>query len=533
MIVRSLFTKIFLWFWFSITIVIASLVLVTWLYPYSAVPSGTLPDRLHELQVRGALAVYESQGQQAFEMHRKMLDSASRLRTFYLDESGRELSDQSVPDSLLEFAREHKSELDGGDRVMAGQPSKLAIPVTGGSGKKYLALVQGGRSRGFGPPPTPGDGAASRPNEFMRDGDRGGGPVPNFARDGGGGENDRGGRGGPGGGGGGGGRGGPPRMPESTPRFELLVPANVLLLRLLAVVLAAGLGCYLLARYLTSPVRQLQNAARQLAAGDLGTRVGKRLRSRGDEIGELGRDFDRMADQVETLLTTQRRLLQDVSHELRSPLARLNVALELAARDAGHAAGPALARVGREADRLNDLIGQLLTLARLEAGAAQPQHMPVDFAALVNEVASDADFEAGACDRRVRVVRADACKVVGDSTLLRSAIENIMRNAVHHTAVYTEVLITLSERNSDAGLTIDLEVRDHGPGVPVEALASIFQPFYRVSDARDRKTGGAGLGLAIADRAIRLHGGSVSAINAPEGGLIIRMTLPAAGQHAS
>ena len=532
MIVRSLFTKIFLWFWLSITIVIASLVLVTWLYPYSAVPNGQLPDRLHELQVRGAIAVYELQGQEAFETHRKMLDSASRLRTYYLDESGHELADMTVPEALLIFAKEHNAELDHGDRVMAGDPVKLAIPVTGKSGRKYLALVQGGRSRGFGPPPMPGDGSASRPSEFLRDGDRNGGPGWSSDRGGGSGRMGGGGSGWPGGGSG---RGGPPRGSEMTPRFELLVPANVLLMRLLAVVLAAGLGCYLLARYLTSPVRQLQHAARQLAAGDLNTRVGKRLRGRGDEIGELGRDFDRMAGQVETLLTTQRRLLQDVSHELRSPLARLNVALELAARDAGAAAGPALARVGREADRLNDLIGQLLTLARLEAGAAQPQHMPVDFAALVKEVASDADFEAGGRDRRVHVVKADACSIKGDATLLRSAVENIVRNAVHHTATDTEVQVSLTAHRSEAGDARELAVRDRGPGVPEDSLQTIFQPFYRVSDARDRKTGGTGLGLAIADRAIRLHGGNVVALNAtaPESGLIVRMTLPIAGATAS
>jgi two-component system sensor histidine kinase CpxA len=313
-----------------------------------------------------------------------------------------------------------------------------------------------------------------------------------------------------------------------SPRFELLVPTHVLLLRLLAVVLAAGFGCYLLARYLTSPVRQLQDAARKLAAGDLSTRVGQRLRTRGDEIGQLGRDFDRMAGRVETLLTTQRRLLQDVSHELRSPLARLNVALELAARDAGPAATPALPRVAREADRLNELIGQLLTLARLEAGTAHPQHQPFDFATLVQEVVEDAEFEAGARDRHVRASRLDACTVIGEASLLRSAVENIVRNAVHHTAAESTVEVTLIASCETAPSDTVLEVRDHGPGVPEESLQAIFEPFYRVSDARDRKSGGTGLGLAIAQRAIRLHHGTVTARNADDGGLLVRITLPRA-----
>jgi len=300
---------------------------------------------------------------------------------------------------------------------------------------------------------------------------------------------------------------------------------------LLAVVLVAGIGCFALARYLTSPVRRLKHAARQLAAGDFSARAGPKLASRRDEIGELGRDFDRMADRIESLLTSQKRLLQDVSHELRSPLARLNVALELAARDAGPAASPALARVGLEAQRLNDLIGQLLTLVRLERGSAQLTMPTVDLCALVEEVAADADFEASALNRHVRVVRCDPCTVNGSSELLRSAIENVMRNGVRYTADATEVEVSLSASPSavvEGGPAIAavLEVRDHGPGIPEESLTRIFQPFYRVSDARDRGSGGSGLGLAITERAIRLHDGTVEASNAADGGLIVRIKLP-------
>jgi two-component system sensor histidine kinase CpxA len=251
------------------------------------------------------------------------------------------------------------------------------------------------------------------------------------------------------------------------------------------------------------------------------------VQRRRDELGELAQDFDFMAERVESLVSAQQRLLQDVSHELRSPLARLSVALELALRDAGPAAAPALGRVGREAERLNELIGQLLTLVRLEGGAA-PQQVRIELSQLVAEIADDADFEATAHDRRVRVAGCDVCEVVGVPELLRSAIENVLRNAVQHTAAGSAVDVTLRRQISGAAPIATLEVRDHGPGVPEEALDAIFKPFYRVSDARERSSGGVGLGLAITARAIHLHGGVLRARNAPDGGLIVQIDLPCA-----
>jgi two-component system sensor histidine kinase CpxA len=285
-----------------------------------------------------------------------------------------------------------------------------------------------------------------------------------------------------------------------------------------------------LARYLTRPVRLLRGAARRLADGDLSARVGVAGRRR-DEIGDLGRDFDVMADHLENLLIAQQRLLRDISHELRSPLARLNVALELARRDSGSAAEPALARVGREAERLNELIGQLLTLARLEGGAAQPagafsDRVEIDLAVLVSEVAADADFEAAVRDRHVRIVQSEPCRIIAAPGLLRSAIENVVRNAVRFTAPGTDVEIRLACRADGAEPRAIIEVRDHGSGVPEAALQDIFRPFYRVANARERETGGAGLGLAITERTIRSYGGAVRAANAPDGGLSVQIELP-------
>jgi signal transduction histidine kinase len=291
----------------------------------------------------------------------------------------------------------------------------------------------------------------------------------------------------------------------------------------------AGVGalfCYWLARHLTSPVSKLQRATRELAAGNLDVRVGPAMGNRRDELATLGADFDLMAEKIETLINSQRRLLGDISHELRSPLARLNVALELARQRSGSEATSALERIQREAENLNDLIGQLLALTRLESGAVSVVKNQFDLTQLVREVGEDADFEARGRDRTVRVTTIDSHLMDGNYELIRRAIENVVRNAVHYTAKGTAVEVVLSEKEGETDGAV-IKVRDHGPGVPDEALEKIFQPFYRVDEARDRESGGSGLGLAIAQRALKLHGGSIGATNADDGGLIVTMHLPA------
>jgi two-component system sensor histidine kinase CpxA len=271
------------------------------------------------------------------------------------------------------------------------------------------------------------------------------------------------------------------------------------LLRLLAVLLPAGVVCYGLARYVARPLGTLREATRQVAAGNLSARVGPAMGRRADEFADLGRDFDRMAERIEGLMTSERRLLRDISHELRSPLSRLNF-----------------------------LIGQLLMLARLESGAREPEREPVDLTRVVHEVAEDADFEARSRDRSVRVTESCDAVLLGAAELLRSAVENVVRNAVRHTRENTAVEVAMRPDGHDRSPRVLISVRDHGSGVPESALADIFHPFYRVGDARERDTGGAGLGLTIVDRTVRLHGGTVRAANAPGGGLVVEMSLPAA-----
>jgi signal transduction histidine kinase len=291
-------------------------------------------------------------------------------------------------------------------------------------------------------------------------------------------------------------------------------------------ILVSGLICYLLTRYLTRPILRMSNASRQLASGNLTARASPELERRRDELGELVHDFNQMAERIESLVNSQRQLISDISHELRSPLARLNVALGLARQRAGaDAAGP-LDRIEREAERLNEMIGKLLALARMEATTASPEGATLDVRDLITEIAEDAEFEAQECGCSVRFrtePEGKSCLVNGNAELLRSALENVVRNAVRYTAPGTEVEIVLACTENEAVVS----VRDHGPGVPEFELPNLFRPFYRVANARDRQSGGAGLGLAITERAVRLHGGSVRAINASGGGLIIEICLPA------
>jgi len=233
-----------------------------------------------------------------------------------------------------------------------------------------------------------------------------------------------------------------------------------------------------------------------------------------------------MAAQIETLVMSQRRLLGDISHELRSPLVRLSVALGLVKRRAETEAPgliEPLNRIERESERLNDLIGQLLTLTRLETSPGDVAKTPIVLQDLIGQIVADADFEAQAGNRKVEFPNPEECKVWGNVELLQSAIENVVRNGVHYTAENTTVSVTLRCAKEGGAL---ISVRDHGKGVPVEALNDLFRPFYRVADARDRRTGGTGLGLAISERAVRLHGGTITAANAPEGGLVVEIMLP-------
>jgi two-component system, OmpR family, sensor histidine kinase CpxA len=312
------------------------------------------------------------------------------------------------------------------------------------------------------------------------------------------------------------------------PRVFLGPPWRVPVPGLIIAVLSSGLVCYFLAWYMTKPVARLRAATQQLAAGDLTARAGDPNSKRRDEIAGLVRDFDSMAGRLETLVKAQSRLLNDISHELRSPLARLNVALGLARQRSGPESAAMLERIELEAGRLNELIGRLLTLARLEDGEQSVASTPVLLDEVVLNVSEDAEFEAQARHCHVlSEIPAGIWGVRGDASLLHSAIENVVRNAIRYTREGTTVEIHLEKTKSAfAGEEAVVRVTDCGSGVPEEALEKLFQPFYRLDDARGRQTGGVGLGLAITERAVRFHGGRVSAVNRAEGGLMVEIHLP-------
>lgn len=293
--------------------------------------------------------------------------------------------------------------------------------------------------------------------------------------------------------------------------------------RLAGILLTSLILCYLLALYLTSPIRKIREATQRLAAGDLQARVADKVGRRHDELADLAHDFDDMAERIESLITSQQRLSRDVSHELRSPLARLNVALEIAKQKSNSDALPMLERIETESLRLNEMISRLLILARLESGAEDVEKLRLDLSELVRDVAADAQFEAQAKGKFVEVSSADSCAVMGNENLLRSAIENVLRNAVKYTADRTLVDVSLAKENGHA----ILKVSDHGGGVPEDELANLFRPFYRVGEDRTRKTGGSGLGLSIAERAVKAHKGKIIARNF-DGGLQIEIVLDTA-----
>jgi two-component system sensor histidine kinase CpxA len=307
-------------------------------------------------------------------------------------------------------------------------------------------------------------------------------------------------------------------------RFGELELPGVRAATLIIALVVSAVVCFLLARYLTAPVDRLRDATQRITAGDLNVRVLPSLKGRKDDLGLLAADFDAMAVRVRSLIEAKHQLLRDVSHELRSPLARLQIALSLAQRGAP-TADENLARIGREADRLEQLIARALLLVRLERPAVGLESERVDVGALLGEIADDVAIEAEARQVRIALSTAETLEVTGDREALRSAFENVLRNAVRYSPEGAPLPLQVRARR--AGNSIEVMTEDQGPGVPEKDLARIFEPFYRVDASRDRAEGGEGLGLAIAARAVALHQGTIEARNLAGAGLAVRIVLPA------
>lgn len=291
-------------------------------------------------------------------------------------------------------------------------------------------------------------------------------------------------------------------------------------------VLIAGLFSGLLSAYLVRPITRLSHAAEQFGKGDLKARVHPSLSKRKDELGKLGRTFDQMAANTESLVDHYRNFLAHVSHELGSPLTRLNIALAIAKRNAGSQLERELSRIGCEADRLSDLVRELLLLARLESGnELSRDRADFDVAALVDEACADASLEAQQLSKSVIIVRRERFHLHGHRDLLRRAIDNVLRNGLRFAP--TDGCVQVSYFCKDGPPTGIILIRDDGPGIPVGQEEAIFEPFVTLPDGdSETKAGGSGLGLAIARQAVLANDGRISAKS--DCGLTVTIELPAA-----
>lgn len=289
-------------------------------------------------------------------------------------------------------------------------------------------------------------------------------------------------------------------------------------LRAIFALFVSGGMALVLAWSITRPIARLRRVSRQLAGGSLDARVGGAVNKRADELGDLGRDFDDMAERLQQLVSAQQRLLSNVSHELRSPLTRLQVALGIVRQKAPSELETALSRIERESDRLESLIAQVLKLSRFENEMQHLEPTQLQLDDLVRQVVEDARFESKAHNILITDQIENTVNIWGDPQLLHSAIDNVIRNALRFSPENGELNIQLTTNKGEALI----EICDQGPGVPEDKLERLFDPFYRL----DQSNSGAGLGLNIARHAVTAHKGDIRAYNRPEGGLCVRIRLP-------
>ncbi len=311
------------------------------------------------------------------------------------------------------------------------------------------------------------------------------------------------------------------------PPLSERVPGDIIWVLKLGTIISA-LMCLIIAHYLSKPIERLRKATNEMARGNLDIRVGATIGNRRDEIADLVRDFDSMAGELHNQMVSERNLLSGVSHELRSPIARMRLALALARTSSPHEREEMLDRIEQDTIQLDSMLERILAVARLESGQYKPKFETLSLNEVLDEVIDDARFEAAATNSTINYTADVTIHVTGDPGLLRSAIENAVRNAIFYSGEGGQIDVRLA---LDAGFAV-LMVRDNGPGVPEETLPLLFKPFYRVDDSRGTTTGGMGLGLAIVRNAVAAHGGTVTARNVAPHGLEMELRLPISGTPA-
>jgi two-component system sensor histidine kinase CpxA len=451
-----LFTKVFLWFWFTVLalfgIFLASR-LGTRLVPSTDVVATFAPRVADE-----AAHAYELGGPQELEQFERGLVGKTGLELYLIDGYGKDVLSQAIPSDSLSIVRAARS--DGRILSRYGLRShSSSYKFTSLSGRPYVLLVR----------------APLQVGKILDTTAGGGLPL------------------------------------------------------LGAALLMVTFFCFWLTHHIVAPIQGIQSAARRVAAGDLSVRAPVEISKRHDELAALAADFDVMVERMSAFVHSQKDLLSTVSHELRSPLTRLIMSLALLRDQPPRESEELLQRMERDVERVDALMGQLLTLSRLETGLSSDGRDSVDLSQLVQEVVADGDFEARSCGKSVRLQAEGGIFIdKADQQALRSACENIVRNAIRFTAPGSEVEVILKTEKMSPSSQAVLSVRDYGPGVPGELLQQIFQPFFRVKEPNQNpgENNGTGLGLAIALEAIRQHRGSIIAANANPIGLEIKIMLP-------
>lgn len=282
--------------------------------------------------------------------------------------------------------------------------------------------------------------------------------------------------------------------------------------------------CFSLGKYMARPIVELREASKKFAAGQLNARVGSNTENRHDEIGDLASDFNLMAKRLESMINGQHKLLGDISHELRSPLARLQVAQEILEKKSPDTDRVMLLRMATEISRLNDLIGKVLEINRIGSHEKGLEKSEFDLGEVLKKICSDGQFESQANHVEIDYSFSEPVKIMANQELIEQAIENILRNAIKYSPQNSQVHVGLTREEKNGAISIT--VIDSGPGIPEEHLNRIFEPFFRCHDDRDRKTGGVGLGLSIAQKAVSAHHGTICLTNLAEGGLKAEIVLP-------